>query len=265
MNNKVIFMYDFDGTLCPGYMQDYGLAQDLGFDSARDLFKACDSMVSADTDSWHSFLHGVICIGRERGKNITREYLNSFGKNIKYFDGVEEWFTKTINLGKKYGLKVEHYLISSGSKEILESTKVAKFFKKIYATSYNFDKDGNAFWPERIVDYTGKTQYVYRIRKGAFDFGCDRVNEKMKEEEMIPFSNMIYFGDGDTDVPCFSVIKGYGGRSICVYDPNNESNKLVGEGLFKNDRVNCYLPADYREGSRLFEYIEDALKSLKQE
>ena len=159
MQKRIAILYDFDCTLSDGYMQQYGLMQDFGYDDIMEFFGANDEMAKcSQMDMCLSLMCGVVMLAKKHNKHVTREYLHSFGKDIKYYAGVKEWFDKINKVGKKRGYTIEHYIISSGLKEIIEGTEIAKHFKRIYANFYAYDENGEAFWPSQVVNFTSKTQ-----------------------------------------------------------------------------------------------------------
>lgn len=267
MQNRIAILYDFDYTLARGYMQEYGLMQDVGYDNIGKLFDAFDkSSNDKDMDMCLSMMKGMFDFARDKKRKVTREYFQQFGKDIKYYNGVTEWFDKINKIGKRYGYTIEHYVISSGLKEIVEGTSISKYFKRIYANFFAYDSKGEACWPAQVVNYTSKTQYIYRVRKNVLDNlrDLEKVNEKMADEDVLPFRNIIYLGDSETDIPSFKVVKNSGGISICVYEPDNAKALGVAQKCFNEGRVNYFMPADYCEGSQLFElvksYIEQVMK-----
>lgn len=267
MQKRIALLYDFDYTLSPGFMQGFGLAQDLGFDDVYQYFDACDEMLGdKDTDMCLSLLAGTLFFSKAKGKFVSREYLQQYGKNIEYYPGVKEWFDRLTALGSMYGYEVEHYIISSGHKEIIEGTSIAKNFKRIFANFFAYNDNGEAYWPSQVVNYTSKTQYIYRIRKNVLDnlASLEEVNARMEEEEMLPFTNMIYIGDSQTDIPSFRVIKSGGGLSICVYDQGNPKAKIVAMKCYSDGRVNNAVPADYRVGSELYDVITSYMENIMQ-
>ena len=264
MQKKVAILYDFDYTLAKGYMHEYGLMQDMGYDSAKDFFMANEKLaIDTEMDMCLSLMCGILEHAKLQGKSVTKEYLKNFGKDIKYYSGVEEWFDKVNEIGRSLGYEVEHFVVSSGLKEIIEGTSIAGKFKRIYANFYAY-KDGFAFWPSQVVNYTSKTQYIYRVRKNVLDHlrELDKINEKMSDDEVLPFKNIIYIGDSETDIPSFKVVKNSGGLSICVFDKSNSKARKVAQKCFIEGRVNYFTPADYSEGSDLFNLIKDYIESI---
>ena len=244
----VALMYDFDKTLSPKNMQDYGFMD--GLDMTSDEFwAACTRLTKANQmDSILSYMYMMLEKGR--GKFLLkREKFQELGKSVKLFPGVSTWFGRVNEYCSEQGLQCEHYIISSGLKEIIEGTPIAGEFKEIYAAEFLYDKDGLAKWPAMAVNYTSKTQFLYRVNKGILDVTEQRaLNEYVPEDERrIPFRNMIYFGDGDTDIPSMKLTKVNGGHSFVVY----QKDKKESERLISENRVNFAFKADYRKGSPL--------------
>ncbi len=257
-------MYDFDCTLARGYMQDYGLAKDLGFESGIDFFKACDKEFNnEDLDICLGHMLGTIVFAKKHGLKITEEYLNSCGKGIQFYDGVLEWFDKVNDIGKKLGLTIEHYIVSSGIKEIIDGSLIADKCKRVFGCSFVY-KDGEAIWPCQIANYTVKTQFIHRVRKGAINklSSLIEINKKMSEDEMLSFKNMIYLGDSQTDIPSFKTVKEGGGLSICVYDEASASAREVAQECFIEGRVNYFAPANYTENREVYQLIKNYLESI---
>jgi hypothetical protein len=242
--------------------------QEFGYDDVIKFFQANDAIFdNPDLDMCLSLLGGVLHNAKQRGISVTKEFLQSHGKNVEYYPGVvDEWFEKINALGAKYGFEIEHYVVSSGLKEIVEGSAIYKYLKRVYASSYCYDEKGEAIWPCQIVNYTSKTQYIYRVRKNALDDlgSLGQVNAKLKDEEQLSFKKIIYFGDSQTDIPSFKVVKNNGGMSICVFDEDNPASRQVALKCYDEGRVNFFVPADYREGSELYNlvssYIENVMK-----
>lgn len=264
--NRVVLLYDFDCTLAKGYMQEGKLAKDLGFGDAFEFFKSCDVEFNTcgDLDMCLGHMLGTIVYAKRQGFDVTKEYLRECGRGVTFYTGIDEWFDKVNAVGKVLGLEIEHYIISSGIKEIIEGSKYADKFKRIYGCSFHYDEQGRAIWPCQVANYTTKTQYIHRIRKGAIDnlASLIEVNKKMAESEMLPFKNMIYLGDSQTDIPSFKTVKVGGGLSICVYDEENEHAREVAQECFIEGRVNYFAPADYREDKQLFQLIKNYLENI---
>ena len=251
----VALMYDFDKTLSPKNMQDYGFMKGLDVTS-EEFWAACTKLTKAhQMDSILSYMYMMLEKGHGKYM-LKRESFRELGKSVKLFPGVQTWFGRINEYCETKGLQCEHYIISSGLKEIIEGTPIAGEFKEIYAAEFLYDEDGVAKWPAMAVNYTSKTQFLYRINKGILDVTEQRaLNEYVPEDKRrIPFRNMIYFGDGDTDIPCMKLTKVNGGHSIVVY----QKDKKESERLISENRVNFAFKADYRKDSPL----EKAVKSV---
>ena len=264
MQKRIALLYDFDYTLAKGFMQEFGLMQEFGFHDVMKYFKECEKVsLDEDMDMCLSSMCGILELAKQNNKKVTKEYLRQFGKNIKYFAGVDEWFERINQIGREYGYEIEHYIISSGQREIIEGSVFAKYFKRIYANFFAY-KDGEAFWPSQVVNYTSKTQYIYRVRKNVLDdlSKLDKINEKMADSDVLPFKNIIYFGDSQTDIPSFKVVKNSGGLSICVYDESSDLAKKTAQKCFIEGRVNYFAPADYRVDSDLYSLVKNYIINI---
>lgn len=263
----VALIYDFDGTLSPGNMQEFGFIQAIG--KTPDEFWRQSNQVpeGQEVSSILSYMKLMIDEARAKGISLTRDSFVSFGKHIELYDGVKEWFSLINDYGRRHGVKVEHYINSSGQTELIEGTSIAKEFKKIFACSFWYDESGVAVWPAVAVDYTGKTQFLFKIAKGIMDISDNtKVNESQKEDDKpIPFSHMIYLGDGTTDVPCMKIVKMFGGNSIAVYSPENQKQYDTARKLLKQDRVNFICQADYRVGGQMYEVVTTIIDKIKAE
>ena len=263
MSDKPIIaiMYDFDKTLSTRDMQDFALIPSLGMESC-DFWQAANDFGSEQKmDGILAYMYTCINQARKHGKPLRREDLVAHGKSVEFFDGVDTWFDRIEEYGKSQGVEIEHYIISSGMKEIIEGTPIADRFKEIFACEYYFDENGDAVWPKTAVNYTNKTQFVYRINKGVLDVSNDvDLNRSMPDDsKRIPFTNMIYLGDGLSDVPCMKMMQAYGGTSIAVY-PEGQRNKV--EELLLKDRVNFIFPADYSETSELYSAMQSIIRKI---
>lgn len=259
--NVIAIMYDFDKTLCTKDMQEYSFIPNL--DMEPELFwKESDKLrVNDKMDSVLSYMYLMKKHMNQKGKKITRQYLNEMGKSIVFFDGVLEWFDRINEYGKRHNMVIEHYIISSGLKEIIDGSKIGKYFKYIYASEFFYDENGDAVWPKLAINYTNKTQFFKRINKGVFDISDDYlINKKMNENNKnIPVSNMIYIGDGITDVPCMKLTKDGGGVSIAVY---TEKNINTVKSLREDDRINYIAYANYDENSKLDLIVKKTIESM---
>lgn len=253
-------MYDFDRTLCTKDMQDYSFIPRLNM-TEDEFWKFSNELGQSEhMDSILAYMYAMVKMSRERNMPLLRNDLVEMGKNVEFFDGVKDWFKRISEFGKKLGMQVEHYVISSGMKEIIEGTEISKNFKSIFACEFLYDENGNAVWPKTDVNYTNKTQFVYRINKGVLDVANDvDLNRSMPEDsKRVPFCNMIYIGDGLSDVPCMKMMKAYGGYSIAVY--RKKDSKV--EDLLMKDRVDFIYPADYSENTGLDLTVKNIIRKM---
>ena len=249
----VAICYDFDKTLSPDDMQAQGFLQSVGFGESAEFWRQSNALASEHgMDSNAAWMYKMM--KEARGKEVfTRKSLNDYGAKVKLFDGVDTWFSRVDDYAQEHGVITEHYIVSSGLLEMIEGTEIYKrgVFKMVYASSFMFDDDGVAVWPAQIVNYTNKTQFLFRIEKGVLGVNDDGVNDYYPPENVrVPFRNMIYIGDSDTDIPCMKHVNAYGGHSIGVYDPVKDDRTKV-YGMMKDDRIRYFAPADYNEGSEL--------------
>ena len=243
--------YDFDKTLSPDNMQAQGYLQAIDYED-QDEFWAESNALANERDMDPTLAWMFLMLRKARGKEIfRRDMLENYGSRVKLYPGVRDWFARIREFGYSEGVLVEHYILSSGLKEMIEGTEVAGEFEKIYASSFCYDEDGVAIWPAQVVNYTGKTQFLFRISKGVLDVHDDAVNDSFAPEDIrIPFRNIVYIGDSETDIPCMKLVNSYGGHSIGVYDPETDNRDRVHRMLADN-RIRYFEAADYREGSGL--------------
>lgn len=246
-------IYDFDNTLAVKDMQSFSFIPALGLGVGEFWDKTNELSVKYDTDKILSYLFVMVDECKKRGIKLTREYLEKCGQDITYFPGVNTWFDRINEYGKQHGVIVEHYVISCGNLEILNGCSIKKKFKKIFACEYIYDEKGEAYWPKVVINYTGKTQYIYRIKKGIMEDNDDiAINEKSVHKR-VPLENMIYIGDGLTDVPAMLTVKESGGTSIAVY-PEGKREKVI--NYYEDDRVNYICKSDYSKGSELEKIVQ---------
>ena len=244
--------YDFDKTLTPDDMQAQGYIQSVGYD-VRQFWEETDRM--AHSQEMDSNLAYMLKMVREAEGNLVlnRKALMEYGAKVQTFPGVPEWFERIRSYGRECGVLIEHYIISSGLREMIEGTEMAKrgAFERIYASAFCYNDRGVAVWPAQAVNYTNKTQFLFRIEKGTLDVNDPAVNDWFPPEKIrVPFRNMIYFGDSDTDIPCMKLVNSNGGFSVGVYNPGTGDTKKVRQ-MIRDNRIGYYAPADYREGSEL--------------
>lgn len=312
---RLAIIYDFDKTLSPRDMQEYGLIPDLGM-KAEDFWQEVNALIDKEEmDSILAYTFLLVAKSRALNRAITLDTFHKMGQHIQFFKGVlgeatdttsntpklshpgvsrsekgnpgsgslavgskvestvnQSWFERINRFCQSSDLEIEHYIVSSGIKEIIEATPIAKYFKKIYACEFLYDSQGCIQWPKIAINYTNKTQFIFRINKGVLEITHDsdqKLNDYTPEEQRrIPFANMIYIGDGFTDVPCMKLVKTHGGHSIAVFDPDKESKlfsepkNLPAPELLRTSRVNTIVKADYSEGSQLEQIVQMIINKI---
>ncbi len=255
--------YDFDGTLAAGNMQEYSFLKRLGMTPNEFWAKSDQMALEWKADNNLCYMKCMLDEAKARKIAFKREDFVDCGKDITFFAGVEEWFERINEYALSKGVILSHYIISSGLEEMVEGCKIAKHFKQLYACSFMYNGYGEAEWPARIINYTDKTQYLYRINKGCLDPNDRGVNAVMAHEDRpVPFKHMIYFGDGDTDVPSMSMLKKFGGYAVAVYQPYRSKSKARAKKLFDDGRVNIYAQADYSNGKKIDRYIKHVISKI---
>ena len=257
----VALLYDFDKTLCTQDMQNYAFIPALGMDPG-------DFWQEANAFGWREHMDGILAYMytmirkcRELEIPLTRDFLSRCGEQITLFPGVADWFSRIDRFAGLLGVDTEHYVISSGLREIIDGSAIAGSFKEIYASEFYYDDQGRPAWPKLAVNFTAKTQFVYRINKGVLDVSDDKtLNDSMPDDsKRVPFTNMIYIGDGLSDVPCMKMMRSYGGQAIAVYQ---DANRPGVEQLLRQGRVDFIFPADYREGTDLEVTIKNIIRKM---
>ncbi len=253
--------YDFDKTLSPDDMQAQGYVQSVGYDVKKFWDEANALAAENDMDGNLAYMYKMM--RESEGRFVfNRRSLEEYGAKVKLFAGVAGWFERIKRYGAEHGVTVEHYVISSGLKEMIEGTEIARAgaFEKIYASSFYFNDRGVAVWPAQTINYTNKTQFLFRIEKGVLDINDPAVNDYFPPEELrVPFRNMVYLGDSDTDVPCMKLVHSNGGHAIGVYHPETGDKAKVLR-LMRDNRIRYFAPADYSEGGELDYIIKNIIK-----
>ena len=257
----IAFLYDFDKTLCTTDMEDYAFIPSLGYTPAEFWGRANAFGWENRMDGLLAYMYTMIQECAAQNIKLDRAFLNHCGESIQLFPGVREWFARVNAFGESLGVQVEHYVISSGLREIIEGSGIAQEFREIYACEFYYNENGDACWPKLDVNFTNKTQFVYRINKGILDVSRDKeLNDSMPDDsKRVPFTNMIYMGDGLSDVPCMKMMRAYGGQAIAVYQASNRQGV---EKLLADGRVDFIFPADYREGMELDRTVRDILRKM---
>jgi 2-hydroxy-3-keto-5-methylthiopentenyl-1-phosphate phosphatase len=246
-NLTVALIYDFDGTLSPGNMQEYDFIPAVGRNIKEFWNDSNDLAKDHDADPILTYMYKMLHEAKNSGHSLREEAFRASGAKITLYNGLEEWFGRINSYGASLGITVHHYINSSGLREMIEGTAIAGEFRKIYASSFLYDVDGVAYWPAVAVNYTNKTQFIFKINKGVESvYDSKDVNRYIPENERpVQFRHMIYFGDGTTDIPCMRLVKAQGGHSIAVYNPQSTKDRATSEKLVKDNRVSYVCPADY--------------------
>ncbi|MCR6665762.1 MAG: haloacid dehalogenase-like hydrolase [Methyloversatilis sp.] len=252
--------YDFDGTLAPGNMQEYDFIPTLNMVS-KEFWKSVNEIAQQhEMDQILAYMWAMLRQADKADVRVHKSDFKNFGKNITLFPGVSDWFKRINAYAKSRGVRLEHFIISSGIREMVEGTPIYKEFEKVHASGFMFDHNGVACWPALAVNYTTKTQYLFRINKGSLDVHDNSVINKFvpKDQRPVPFENMIFIGDGETDIPCMRLVKDQGGHSIAVYNGSKRGARKHADQLVDDGRATLGAPADYQEGG----VIDLAVKAI---
>ena len=263
--NTIALVYDFDGTLSPQPMQEYTVLPKIGIEPAE--FWAMVNREARETESDPMLVymrHIIEALERVR-VDVKREDFAAMARAIEYFPGVPTWFARMNAYVRKASggqVKLQHYLVSAGQKEILDGVSIRRHFKRIYASEYHFNHHGVATFPKLLVTDTVKTQFLFRINKGLESLN-ESINEHMPESQRpIPFQNIVYVGDGMTDVPSMALTKKSGGHTVAVYDPRGEKGRATCVKLLEAGRADFIAEADFRAGSRLSRRVQLLLDAI---
>lgn len=265
MNQRPIaaLIYDFDKTLCTKDMQEYGFIPSLGM-NPRQFWGNVQQLINHEQmDEILAYMYYMVEMAKQKHVPIRYDTFLQLGKDIEYFQGVEDWFQRISAYADAIGVDVEHYIVSSGIKEIIAGTSIAGHFKKIYACEFMYDESGSITWPKFAVNYTTKTQFLFRINKGVLEINSNSstlLNQYTPDRNRrVPFHNMIYIGDGLTDVPCMKLVSANGGQSIAVF--GDQGSEFANELLLAN-RVNFIAKSDYSKNSRIDEIVKLILHKI---
>ena len=258
---RIGILYDFDKTLCTTDMQEYDFIKNLGMTSDAFWGEAAAITEKHEVEKILAYMFVMIKKCKEKGIPLTEEYLRSCGAHVELFNGVLTWFDRINEYGRSQGVEIEHYIISSGTYEIIQGTPIAKYFKRIYACRYMYDEKGEALWPALAINYTLKTQYIYRISKGTLDVTDDYNLNRQQDESLrrIAYHNMIYIGDGLTDIPCMKLVKERGGKSIALFPEGHSDNVRP---LVDDDRINYVCVANYAPDSPLEKIVKLMIEKM---
>lgn len=252
-NVPMALVYDFDGTLAPGNLQENSFIPDIGMDKQK--FWREVNRISQDRQADGILMYMYLMLDRAKAAKVPvrLEDFRKRGADVKFFDGVADWFDRITAYGKANGVGVDHYVVSSGNAEIIQGTSIAAKFQNIYGSKFMYDENGAACWPALAINFTTKTQFLFRINKGAHDLSDNHnINQFVPmKDRPVPFENMVYIGDGETDVPCFRLVKDLGGLSVAVFKPNTKNARSKAEQFVADGRVHCVSPADYTEAKEL--------------
>lgn len=258
----IAIAYDFDGTLAPNNMQEYDFIPALNMKPKAFWKEATALAKDNNADPILAYMQLMLKKAVAADVKVKKESFQDFGSNVVLFDGVESWFSRINAFAKAMGIEVQHFIISSGLREMIEGTKISKEFKKIYASGFMYDVNGVANWPALAINYTTKTQYLFRINKGSLDEDDNTLINKYVDdaERPIPFSQMIFIGDGETDVPCMRLVKSKGGHAIAVYPPSKKGAQLKAQQLVSDGRASLVAVADYTANSALEKSVKAMIR-----
>lgn len=261
----IALIYDFDGTLAPGNMQEYDFIPAVGKSNKEFWTEANTLAEEQDADMVLTYMARMIQEAKSKGLSLRREAFRESGRKVSLYRGVKEWFERINRYGEERGIRILHYINSSGLTEIIEGTEIAHEFRKIYACSFLYDVDGIAYWPAVAVNYTNKTQFIFKINKGVESvFDSTQVNRYIPEDDRpVPFKHMIYVGDGTTDIPCMRLVKNFGGHSIAVFNPAQRDARKHMATLIRDNRVNHVCPADYSEGGEMDRLVKTIIDKME--
>ena len=256
--------YDFDGTLAPGNMQEHQFLPDIGMTPKAFWAEVKQLTKEHQADEVLVYMNLMLRKAAGAGVPVRREDFKAHGQAIELFEGVVKWFDRVTNYAKSKGVRVAHYLLSSGNSEIFAGTPIASKFSQVYASKFIFSENGVAVWPALAINYTTKTQYLFRINKDSHDLSDNsKVNQFVeKRDRPVPFENMVFIGDGSTDIPCFRLVKEQGGLSIAVFQPHTKGARNKADKYLKDGRVHCAVPAIYTKGSELDRIVKATVDSV---
>lgn len=266
--DTIAIVYDYDQTLSPSYMQDEVVFPAFGIDK-KNFWRRCSDLVRDDGyDAELAYMKVLLdTLGMDRPTNAE---LKKLGAKLNFYKGLPEMFEEfrgSLLTAEQvaHGITVEHYIISSGLKILIEGSRLHPHVRAIFGCEFAEDEQGRITFPKRVISHTQKTQYLFRINKGMLDMSQD-VNDHMDLDiRPIPFPNMIYLGDGPTDVPCFTVMRKNGGEAIAVYNPDDPERagfRKCYQLSTHADRVKHIAPSDYRPNTHLRMLLEQMVEEI---
>lgn len=261
---RMAIAYDFDGTLAPGNMQEHSFIPKLEIEISAFWAEVKENAKAQDMDEILSYMQLMLKKASEKNLPIRRSDIRNHGKDMAFFPGVGDWFSLINQYAEEQDVEVYHYIISSGLREMIKGTAIGKRLKFIFASGFSYDANKVAEWPALAVNYTNKTQYLFRINKGINNsYDNQEINKFTADEDRpIPFSNIIYIGDGETDIPCMKMLKYQGGTSIAVFNPAKRASKKrrapkeIANQLVEHGRADFAVPANYIDGFPLSEIVK---------
>ena len=254
---RVALVYDFDGTLAPRNLPEHSFLPSVGVHDVEGFWETCRLEAERhDSDQVLTYMRMLLTAAERAGTIVTRDLLRRHGARTPLFAGVDSWFDDIGAYGRSVGVEIEHFVVSSGLLEMIEGLSIHSRFRKVFASSYAYDAAGRAVWPASAINYTTKTQYLFRINKGIDNvWDNSTINLWMpKQERRVPFERMVFLGDGDTDIPSMKLVREKGGQAVAVFDPEKFEQRLSQghlERLIAEDRIDHMASADYRPGSLL--------------
>jgi len=261
---RIAIVYDFDGTLAPGNMQEQSFLPAVGTDGKKFWTKAKARAAKHDMDEILAYMELMLEHSQQSEKPSTRAAFRMYGSRIEFFPGVESWFGRMKAFARSRGCSVSHFIISSGNRETIEGTRIAKHFERVFASCFRYNENDVAKWPALAVNYTNKAQFLFRINKGIENaYDNSQINRYTPEEERpVPFKNFIYIGDGETDIPAMKMVTYQGGRSIVVYQKSKRGSRKAAHQLVQERRADIAVPAIYTQGSLLDRAVKSAIEQI---
>lgn len=263
----IAIAYDFDGTLAPGNMQEYDFIPALRMKSTQFWSEVKRTALQHETDEILAYMWLMLSKADAAKVPVRENDFLGYGAGIELFPGVESWFDRVNDFARLHGCAIDHFIISSGLREMIRGTKIAKKFKKVYGSGFMFDHNGIARWPAVAMNYTTKTQYLFRINKGSLDVHDNSIINTFvpMDARPIPFQNIIYIGDGETDIPCMRLVKDLGGHAIAVFNARKRRSRETALKLVSDGRATLSAPADYRPGAQVEKAVNAIVEKIASE